>query len=238
MKRSSNKQTADILENRICNLKNQALLFDSGDLYTLCEMAQTVVMAEEYWIKSRRKKILHPLFPNELTHWYRNIYANQICLVLNLDDKYYGYDRRYVLKRLRGVIVHSDEKDRNAKDQIFRAFAFEEESPSYFEFALTHKWILTGGWKYDVGNTESRNPFLEDFAINDREPFRISTLESIVLNAIQEFWFISQTGSYINKGRVLMDASRDELVQRFGEKLGGKCYETLRWHKSGQQTAA
>ena len=200
-----------------------------GDLESLCEISETIIRAYEYWIKSRRKSLISVPYQQKLNQWFKTVFENQTCLVLKHKEKFFSYTRKYVLKQLRGSHLHSDQHDRNDKDEAFRAFVFEEEGPSHFEFAVTHNWIYTGGLYYKGGNTDSKNPMDETVNLNGRN-IKLTTLESLVLNIAAEFWFTWQKGNYLNKGRVLIDDTEEGLIKRFGKRIGQECFKTVKWH--------
>jgi hypothetical protein len=125
-------------------------------------------------------------------------------------------------------LTHGDQSDRVAKDEVFRAFAFENDGPSTVEFALTWNWLKSGGLFFDSGNLDSHNPFREKIRINDRE-IVVTTLESATLSAVAEFWFTFQCGDIPHTGRRAMTADIDAMVTRFGADLGRRCFETMQW---------
>jgi hypothetical protein len=239
MKLSSDSSAADRLEARLRSLPVQLSTYASGQLSTLCELALTVVMGEEYWITSKRKPVLTGPYQGVTERWYRNIYAEQIILVLKKENLGpYGYTRRHVFKQLRGYLAHGDQNDRGLKDEVFRAFAFENEGPSTVEFALTWSWLNSGGLYFSSGNVDSHNPFLEKVRINDRE-IVVTTLESATLSAVAEFWHTFQYGDIPHTGRIAMTAEQRELETRFGADLGRSCFETVQWQiKEGARLRA
>jgi hypothetical protein len=239
MKLSSDSAAADRLEERLRSLPFQLSTYESGQVSSLCELALTVVMGEEYWITSSRRPVLTGPYQAATEHWYRNIYAEQIILVLRKGSQGpYGYSRRYVLKQLRGHLAHGDQNDRSSKDEVFRAFAFESEGPSTVEFALTWSWLNSGGVYFDSGNIDSHNPFREKVRINDRA-IVVTTLESATLSAVAEFWHTFQYGDIPHTGRIAMTADQQELETRFGTDLGRKCFETVQWQlKEGARLRA
>lgn len=230
MKISSDSAAADRFEERLRAFPSQILSFESGQISKLCELALTVVMGEEYWIVSKRKPVLTGPYQAAAETWYRSIYTEQIILVLRMGNRGpYGYSRSYMLKQLRGHLAHGDQQDRNSKDEVFRGFAFEAEGPSTVEFALTWNWLNSGGITFNTGNLDSHNPFRERIRMNDCEPFLVTTLESAALNAVKEFWDMWQYGDVQDTGRITMTSEESELVNRFGEDLGRKCYKTVQW---------
>jgi hypothetical protein len=232
MKRSSNKQTADVLEKKLRNLSTELLEYNQGDFDALCSMSQTVVMAYEYWVFSKKKPILRVRFQQELNNWFRTIFQEHPCLVLKFDDKFFSYSRRYLVKFLRGAKVHSDQKNKDLKHQALKAFIFEDDgSHSSFEFAVTHNWIITGGVGLDIGNLDSKNLFKERIKLGEREEFIGTTLESIVFNIIAEFDSIAHAGQYINSGRILENTKLSDLSERFGKEVGNQCFKVVEWHR-------
>jgi len=231
MKLSSKTKTADIFEDRLRRFQELLFNYEPGDLDTLCELAETVVRGYEYWITSRSKPVLNGPYQAELKSWFRTHFSNQVCLVLENEGRIYSYTRRYILKKLRGIGVHSDQNDRDEKDKIFRKFVFEEDKPSFYGFAVTHCWLITGGIVRDTGNTDSSNPFRERVKLNEREII-VSTLESLVISVYVEFWFTLQEGSYYNAGRLLFQTDLGQLQERFGKNIGKDCYDTVQWHLS------
>jgi hypothetical protein len=125
-------------------------------------------------------------------------------------------------------LSHGDQKDRGPKDQVFRAFAFENEGPSTVEFALTWSWLNSGGLHFSSGNVDSHNPFREKVRINDREVV-VTTLESATLSVVAEFWHTFQSGDIADTGRIAFKAEQLELERRFGAALGRSCFETVQW---------
>jgi hypothetical protein len=231
MKLSSDSAAADRFEERLRAFPGLVSGYQPGDIRSLCELALTVVMGEEYWINSNRHPVLTGPCQKEVEHWYRTLYAEQIVLVLKQANRGpLGYSRRYILKQLRGQLAHGDQNDRSPKDELFRAFAFEGANPSTVEFALTWNWLNSGGLSFSTGNVDSHNPFREKIRINEREPIEVTTLESIALSACGEFWHVWQFGDIPNTGRIAMTSEEAELVTRFGPDLGKKCYETVQWH--------
>ena len=231
MKLSSDSAAADRLEARLRSLPDQLFAYEAGRLSILCELALTVVMGWEYWIESKRKPVLTGPYQAATESWYRKIYAEQIILVLKQGRMGpFGYTRRYVFKQLRGHLTHGDQNDRVPKDEVFRAFAFENDGPSTVEFALTWNWLNSGGPYFNSGNVDSHNPFREKFRINDRE-IVVTTLESATLSAVAEFWHTFQYGDISHTGRIAMTAVQQELVTRFGNDLGRRCFETVQWQR-------
>jgi hypothetical protein len=229
MKLSSDSAAADRFESRLRSLPDQLFTYEAGQLPILCELAHTVVMGEEYWIRPKRKPVLTGPYQVATEHWYRNLYAEQIILVLKKGSLGpFGYTRSYLFKQLRGHLAHGDQNDRGQKDEVFRAFAFENDGPSTVEFALTWNWLNSGGLYFDSGNLDSRNPFQEKIRINDRE-IVVTTLESATLSAVAEFWFTFQCGDIPHTGRLAMTADKDAMVTRFGADLGRGCFETMQW---------
>lgn len=229
MKLASDSAAADRFEARLRSLPDQLFAYEAGQLQILCELAHTVVMGEEYWITSKRKPVLTGPYQVATERWYRNIYAEQIILVLKKGGLGpFGYTRSYVFKQLRGHLAHGDQKDRGPKDEVFRAFAFENDGPSTVEFALTWNWLNSGGLYFNSGNLDSHNPFREKIRINDRE-IVVTTLESATLSAVAEFWFTFQCGDMPHTGRLAMTADKHAMVTRFGADLGRRCFETLQW---------
>jgi hypothetical protein len=229
MKLSSDSAAADRIEERLRSLPVQFSSYESGQLPILCDLAQTVVMCEEYWIKSKRKPVLTGPYQAATESWYRNLYDEQIILVLKKEGMGpFGYTRSNVFKQLRGHLSHGDQKDRGPKDQVFRAFAFENEGPSTVEFALTWSWLNSGGLHFSSGNVDSHNPFREKVRINDREVV-VTTLESATLSVVAEFWHTFQSGDIADTGRIAFKAEQLELERRFGAALGRSCFETVQW---------
>jgi hypothetical protein len=229
MKLSSDSAAADRIEARLRSLPVQLSSYESGQLPILCELAHTVVMGEEYWIKSKREPVLTGPYQAATERWYRNIYAEQIILVLKKGGLGpFGYTRSYVFKQLRGHLSHGDQNDRGRKDEVFRAFAFENEGPSTVEFALTWNWLNSGGLHFSSGNVDSHNPFREKVLINDRKVV-VTTLESATLSAVAEFWYTFQYGDIPDTGRIAFMAEQSQLETRFGADLGRSCFETVQW---------
>lgn len=198
----------------------------------LAEIATSLVMAYEYYVKRPGKPAIFPQRPVEAQQYLAGQFCSDSVLILVSDGKAYSYTRLNVLKLLRGSLVHVDDKALTLKEAALRDFIFEDAAIVTMEFAVTHTWIITPGLYRPGGNTDSHNPFLERWAIEDREPQTVTIIESIVLNIAAEYWFISTQGEYINAGRVLWDVSRDELVERFGEDIGQRAFQTILWHKS------
>jgi len=229
MKLSSDSAAADRFESRLRSLPDQLFTYEAGQLSILYELALTIVMGWEYWIESKRKPVLTGPYQAATESWYSKIYAEQIILVLKKGGLGpFGYTRSYVFKQLRGHLAHGDRKDRGPKDEVFRAFAFENDGPSTVEFALTWSWLNSGGLYFDSGNLDSHNPFREKIRINDRE-IVVTTLESATLSAVAEFWFAFQCGDMPHTGRLAMTADKHAMVTRFGADLGRRCFETLQW---------
>jgi len=229
MKLSSDSAAADRFESRLRSLPDQLFAYEAGQLPILCELALTVVMGWEYWIESKRKPVLTGPYQAATESWYSKIYSEQIILVLKKGGLGpFGYTRSYVFKQLRGHLAHGDQKDRSPKDEVFRAFAFENDGPSTVEFALTWNWLNSGGLYFNSGNLDSHNPFREKIRINDRE-IVVTTLESATLSAVAEFWFTFQCGDMPHTGRLAMTADKHAMVTRFGADLGRRCFETLQW---------
>jgi hypothetical protein len=88
---------------------------------------------------------------------------------------------------------------------------------------------------FDTGNIDSKNPFRERIGLNDREIIT-TTLESLVLSVCLEFWFIWQEGSFPRTGLVQLQ-TKEELRKRFGQNLGDKCFDTLKWYKENRGRA-
>jgi hypothetical protein len=142
-----------------------------------------------------------------------------------------------VLKRLRGVVAHSDNAAEKPKDVAFKHFVFEEDGdPAYFEFIVTFNWLISGGLTRDDGNTDSNGAFRHKVTLNDRL-VHLTALESLVLSICCEFWFTWQEGRFLRTGIVQLQ-SEDELKSRFGEDLGSKCFETMEWYKQNRSNDA
>jgi hypothetical protein len=148
VKQSSSRQRADVLQARLEEFQDKVFQYEPGDLETLCDLTQTVVMGYEYWIVSKKQPVLHGPFQQELKNWYRQIFEKQICLVLRHNEKLYSYSRKYIFKKLRGVVAHSDgEIHGEDRGEAFHYFVFEEDGvPVVFEFVLTFKWLISGAY--------------------------------------------------------------------------------------------
>jgi hypothetical protein len=127
-------------------------------------------------------------------------------------------------------LLHNDGIDKTKKDEAFRHFVWEGEKISEIEFCLSYRWLNTGGIKLSSGNLDSQNVFLEKIAIDSQERKIFSTIESMVINIVREFQAISQEGGLQRDGRMVMTATEEELVARFGDEIGHECAQTLRWH--------
>jgi hypothetical protein len=204
--------------------------FEPGKLNDMCNLASNIVAGYEYWIISDKKPVITVPGQKEIESWYRTVFHDQVCLVLRYDDKYYAYTRNNICKQLRGHLYHSDQNDRNIKEEAFRRYVFEGDKESYIEFFLSYCWLNSGGFAFDTGNLDSHNPYRERIKINDKEKVEFTTIESMVLSYALEFQSLSQERTFTNFGRIVQISTEGELVQRFGESIGKKCFETIEWH--------
>jgi len=231
VKRSPKSANADVFERKLRQLPKLIINLEPGNSQAMCEMASILVAGYEYWVTSKHEPVLTVPYQNEIVKWYNTIYINQVCLVLLYEDNFYKYTRNNISKLLRGHLQHNDQADRNKKDEAFRFYVWEGEKKSEVEFALTRNWLNSGGLKFDTGNLDSNNPFLEKISINDSDRKAFSTIESMVLGFALEFQEISQEGKLKHYGRLIMDSSEEHLINRFGEGIRKQCFCTIQWHK-------
>jgi hypothetical protein len=211
--------------------EDKLFAYEPDSVEVLSELCQTMAMAYEYWATSKQKPVLYGPFQQELNQWLRNSFETQIILVLKFEDTFYSYSRKFVLKQLRGNVAHSDRERREKKNEALSNFVFEEDGAlSTSEFAVTHGWIFTGGLERTGGNTDSNSPYRHRIGLNDRE-FFVTTIESVVINIALEFWFTLQEGEYVNSARLLQEQSLNDLIVRYGERIGNECAETMDWHR-------
>ncbi|MFL0805564.1 MAG: hypothetical protein K6L81_17755 [Agarilytica sp.] len=232
VKQRSTTAAADRFEEILSETPSLICGYEPGQIKEMCTLAANIVAGYEYWIVSDEAPIIRVPGQSEINAYYEGIYKDQTVLVLKYEDKHYSYTRNNICKQLRGHLYHSDQNDRGMKkDEAFRRYVFEGDAPSYVEFSLSYCWLISGGMSFNTGNVDSHNPFLERIQINDKEKVEFTTIESMTLCFAREFQSLTQEGGLNRNGRCSQIATEEELVTRFGDRIGKKCYETIMWHQ-------
>lgn len=211
-----------------------------GDLAFLGEVSQCIVQVYEYFSSAAGSPQHADLFaqdPESLSLWFSSDFEDKTYLVLCNGDKCYGYSARFILKKMRGCVAHSDEKDERYsaedKDRLFRRFIFPEEgSGVVVKYADTKNilWVMLNASEADIGKyCDQQTSIVTQITIE------LDIVESLVFNIYNDFLLAGSLDKPSGIKQVIGEKARlskRDFVGAFGKGVEAdkiaQCYDYYR----------